>query len=70
MKQSFHSSPCSDFRGHLCQISKLVGLAPLADDSGRRKGKRFIWGGRWYHFDTMHFEYRPELLDASCYPAH
>jgi hypothetical protein len=29
----------------------------------------FIWGGRWYHFDTMHFEYRPELLDASCYPS-
>ncbi len=26
----------------------------------------FIWGGRWYHFDTMHFEYRPELLDAAC----
>jgi hypothetical protein len=24
----------------------------------------FIWGGRWYHFDTMHFEYRPELLKA------
>lgn len=23
----------------------------------------FIWGGRWYHFDTMHFEYRPELLN-------
>ena len=22
----------------------------------------FIWGGRWYHYDTMHFEYRPELL--------
>jgi len=22
----------------------------------------FIWGGRWVHFDTMHFEYRPELL--------
>jgi D-alanyl-D-alanine carboxypeptidase len=22
----------------------------------------FIWGGRWAHFDTMHFEYRPELL--------
>ena len=28
----------------------------------------FIWGGRWFHYDTMHFEYRPELLDASCYP--
>jgi len=23
----------------------------------------FIWGGWWYHFDTMHFEYRPELLE-------
>jgi hypothetical protein len=26
----------------------------------------FIWGGRWVHFDTMHFEYRPELLSPSC----
>ncbi len=24
----------------------------------------FIWGGKWYHYDTMHFEYRPELLPA------
>lgn len=23
----------------------------------------FIWGGRWYHYDTMHFEYRPELIE-------
>ena len=23
---------------------------------------RFIWRGRWYHYDTMHFEYRPELF--------
>jgi hypothetical protein len=22
----------------------------------------FIWGGHWQHYDTMHFEYRPELL--------
>jgi hypothetical protein len=28
----------------------------------------FIWGGRWFHFDTMHFEYRPELLDPACAP--
>jgi len=34
--------------GHLGrrQIAKLVGVAPLADDSGPRKGKRRIWGGR------------------------
>jgi D-alanyl-D-alanine carboxypeptidase len=24
----------------------------------------FIWGGRWSHFDTMHFEYRPELIGS------
>ncbi|MCL2443985.1 MAG: M15 family metallopeptidase [Treponema sp.] len=22
----------------------------------------FIWGGKWQLFDTMHFEYRPEIL--------
>jgi D-alanyl-D-alanine carboxypeptidase-like protein len=28
----------------------------------------FIWGGYWYHFDTMHFEYRPELLPDQITP--
>lgn len=23
----------------------------------------FIWGGKWGHFDTMHFEYRPEFFE-------
>ncbi len=34
--------------GHLGrrQIAKLVGVAPLADDSGGRSGKRRTWGGR------------------------
>ncbi len=22
----------------------------------------FIWGGKWHHYDTMHFEYRPEIF--------
>lgn len=26
----------------------------------------FIWGGKWHHFDTLHFEYRPELLASPC----
>ena len=26
----------------------------------------FIWGGKWFHFDTPHFEYRPELLHPDC----
>ena len=29
----------------------------------------FIWGGKWYHYDTLHFEYRPELLNAPPVPA-
>lgn len=30
------------------QIAKLVGIAPLARDSGQFKGRRAIWGGRAY----------------------
>ncbi|MGH1338903.1 MAG: M15 family metallopeptidase [Aureispira sp.] len=33
-----------------------LGLVALFEQEG------FIWGGKWYHYDTMHFEYRPELL--------
>jgi D-alanyl-D-alanine carboxypeptidase len=25
----------------------------------------FIWGGKWYHYDTMHFEYRPEITGTA-----
>ncbi len=25
----------------------------------------FVWGGKWSHFDTIHFEYRPEILRLS-----
>jgi transposase len=28
------------------QIAKLVGIAPLARDSGKQRGKRMVWGGR------------------------
>jgi len=28
------------------EIAKLIGLAPLANDSGTHRGKRFVWGGR------------------------
>lgn len=24
----------------------------------------FIWGGKWNHYDTMHFEYRPEFFKS------
>jgi hypothetical protein len=28
----------------------------------------FIWGGKWMFYDTMHFEYRPEILLLSKFP--
>jgi hypothetical protein len=28
----------------------------------------FLWGGKWLFFDTMHFEYRPEILILSKLP--
>jgi transposase len=28
------------------KIAALAGMAPLANDSGQHRGKRFVWGGR------------------------
>ena len=28
----------------------------------------FVWGGKWRRFDTMHFEYRPEIIILSGIP--
>ncbi|GHT94786.1 hypothetical protein FACS1894141_2130 [Spirochaetia bacterium] len=30
----------------------------------------FIWGGKWTFYDTMHFEYRPEILLLNDLPIH
>ena len=32
------------------------GIVRVFEDHG------FIWGGKWAHFDIMHFEYRPEII--------
>jgi hypothetical protein len=29
----------------------------------------FVWGGKWLFFDTMHFEYRPEIFILARQPA-
>ena len=29
------------------------------------ESRGFIWGGKWLFFDTMHFEYRPEIFILS-----
>ena len=30
----------------------------------------FIWGGKWSHFDILHFEYRPEIINKARYFSH
>ena len=42
-------------------VPKYVNKVPkTVVDVFERHG--FVWGGKWYHYDTMHFEYRPELI--------
>lgn len=36
-------------------------LVKVFEDNG------FIWGGKWNHFDIMHFEYRPEIIFKAKY---
>lgn len=31
------------------------------------ESNNFIWGGKWSHFDTLHFEYRPEIIFKARY---
>lgn len=47
-------------------IAKLAGLAPLDDDSGKRRGVRVIWGGR---ADVRRAAYLAAFNAARCNPA-
>lgn len=46
----------SKLRPHPLQKTFPSAIVSLFEDNG------FIWGGKWEHFDLMHFEYRPELI--------
>ena len=48
------------------EIAKLTGVAPLADDSGKHHGKRFIWGGR---ADVRAVLYMATVSAIRCNPA-
>lgn len=48
---------CKDERKILNYRNRIpMGIVEVFEKHG------FIWGGRWKHYDTMHFEYRPELF--------
>ena len=46
----------------------VTSFTPAMADDIRAACERhgFVWGGKWLHFDTMHFEFRPELLHPAC----
>lgn len=48
------------------EIAKLTGVAPLANDSGKHHGKRFIWGGR---ADVRAVLYMAAVSAIRCNPA-
>jgi transposase len=48
------------------EIAALVGLAPFDDDSGKRAGKRAIWGGR---AEVRNVVYMAALAAARCNPS-
>ena|ERR1700678_3767554 len=47
------------------ELAALVGVAPYDDDSGRRRGKRAIWGGR---AEVRHALYMAALTASRCNP--
>ncbi len=58
-------SGCRD--GERCTYpQKLLNDPILQKIVGIFEKHGFIWGGKWYHFDSVHFEYRPELLINEC----
>lgn len=48
------------------EIAALTGVAPLANDSGKYRGKRFIWGGR---ADVRAVLYMAAIAAIRCNPA-
>ena len=47
------------------ELAALVGVAPYDDDSGKRRGKRAIWGGR---AEVRHALYMAALSASRCNP--
>lgn len=52
------NKPIADLRNHRLKLKNRIPqeIVQIFEDEG------FFWGGHWYFYDTMHFEYRPDLI--------
>jgi hypothetical protein len=56
-KQADHWESLKDRTGAFAWRNRVPGaIGEIFERHG------FIWGAKWYHVDSMHFEYRPELV--------
>ena len=46
----------------ICGKGRISVIFHISSRVGLSEKHGFIWGGKWYHYDTMHFEYRPEII--------
>lgn len=64
---------CRDSRDYWQWANREQGQSRLAEYPpalvGVFESHGFIWGGKWAHFDFLHFEYRPELITKARYSA-
>ena len=64
---------CRDSRDYWQWASREQGQSRLSEYPRKLVGvfesHGFIWGGKWAHFDFLHFEYRPELIIKARYEA-
>ena len=52
----------SNYPAEILKDTALRQIVEIFEQNG------FIWGGKWHHYDLMHFEYRPELLNTNDAP--
>jgi hypothetical protein len=45
---------------HLIPLKNRWSPPQAVIDAFEKNG--FVWGGKWSHFDTIHFEYAPEII--------
>jgi len=55
-----YSSPNKQFPEEILRDGEFNRVVRIFESHG------FVWGGKWWHYDSIHFEYRPELTMSQC----